>query len=130
MSAISNFLELEILDHVFNVGAYTAPSIYCALFSTTPTESAFGTEVSDANYARQRVVTWDTAVTGATENSSLIQWASAAASFGVCGIALMDGSTAACTTNMLWYGPLSASKAVGVGDVFEIAASALDVTLD
>jgi hypothetical protein len=130
MSAIADFAENKILDHLFNVASYTAPSIYGGLFSTSPTDASSGLEVSGGGYLRQRVVNWDAAAAGATENSSAITYPQATASYNVVAVALMDGSTVGCATNMLWFGALSTSRLVQNNDTFEFAASAIDVTLN
>ena len=54
--SFTNFLETEILDHVFAGAAYTAPSTkYLALFTGAHGETGGGTEVSGGGYARQTV---------------------------------------------------------------------------
>ena len=45
--SFSNYLETEILDHVFGGAAYTAPStLYVALYTATPNDAGGGTELS------------------------------------------------------------------------------------
>ena len=129
MSAMTDALENALINHIFGNGAsaYTAPSPWVGLFSVTPTDSSSGTEVSGGGYVRLRVTNWDAAASGATENSSAITFAQASASYNVCGVAILDASTAG---SLLLFGPLSTSKLVGVNDNFEFAASALDVSLD
>ena len=52
--SFSNYLETELLDHVFANNAYTSPSsVYVGLFTTSPAEDGSGTEVSGGSYARQ-----------------------------------------------------------------------------
>ena len=129
MSAMSDVLENTLLKHIFGneASSFTAPSVWVSLHSVSPTDTTCGTEITDANYARLRVVNWDTPTLGATENSSAITFASAAASYNVVATGIFNAATAGC---LLLYGLLSASKALGVSDIFEFAASALDVTFD
>ena len=48
MGSFSNYLELEILDHVFKTGAYTAATnIYIALCKSTIEEDDTGADVAD-----------------------------------------------------------------------------------
>jgi len=129
MSALSDFLENEVLDHLFGTGTYSSPCVYVGLDSGSPTDTGPGSEVSGGGYLRQRAVNWDVAAAGATENSSAITFPQATASYNVKAVILMDGSTVACTTNMLWYGFLTTSRLVNENDTFEIAASSLDVTI-
>jgi len=43
MGSFSDFLENELLDHVFKTGAYTAPTnIYVALCTSTPDDADTG----------------------------------------------------------------------------------------
>ena len=57
MGSKSNFLELELLDHVLGNAAYTAPgTVWVALYSATPSDTGGGTEVTGGSYARVAVV--------------------------------------------------------------------------
>ena len=127
--SFSDYLENELLDHVLKTAAYTVPTnIYVALYTTAPTDAGGGTEVSGGSYARKLHNTYDAAASGATENTGAITFATATASWGtVLAFALFDTITGG---NMLMWGDLTASKAVGSGDTAEFADGALDVTLD
>jgi len=127
--SFSNYLETEILDHVFANNAYTAPAtLYLALHTADPAEDGSGTEVSTSGtaYARQTVtftVSGNTATTDAA-----VEYSTATASFGtVSHVAIWDAST---TGNMLAYAALTSSKAIDTGDVLRIPAGDLDITLD
>ncbi len=127
--SMTNFLELELLDHVFGKGSYTAPTPYLALFTAAPSDAGGGTEVTGGSYARV-AITADMAAagSGAITNSAGIEFPTASASWGtVTHFAVMDASTAG---NMLWWGDLAASKAVGDGDTLVFNAGDLDFTLD
>lgn len=125
MSAMTDPFENALINHVFSTSTYTSPSTWIALFSTSPTDSSSGTEVSGGAYVRVRVVNWDAAASGATENSSAVTFPQATASYNVVAVAIMDASTSG---SMLLYGALSTSRAVANNDTFEIAASSLDVS--
>ncbi len=127
--SFSNYLETELLDHVFANNAYTSPTtVYVSLHTANPDEDASGTEVSTVGtaYARQAgsfTVSGNTATTNAA-----IEYATATADFGtVSHVAIWDASTAG---NMLAYAALTTSKAISTGDVFRIPAGDLDITLD
>ena len=127
--SFSNFLETEILDHVFGGNAYTAPStLYLALFTSNPDEDGSGTEVSTSGtaYARQEVtftVSGNTATTDAA-----VEFPTATASFGtVSHVGVYDASTAG---NLLGYAALTTAKAIDTGDVFRVPAGDLDITLN
>jgi len=127
--SFSNFLETEILDHVFGGAAYTAPSThYLALYTAAPGETGGGTEVSTSGtaYARQSVAFTTTGNT--TSNTAAVEYPTATANFGtVTHVGVFDASTAG---NLMAYAALSSSKAIDSGDVFRVPAADLDITLD
>ncbi len=127
--SFSNFLETEILDHVFAGAAYTAPTtLYLALFTAAPGETGGGTEVSTTGtaYARQTVAFTTTGNT--TSNNAAVEYSTATASFGtVTHVGVFDALTAG---NLMAYATLSSSKTIDTGDVFRVPTGDLDITLD
>ena len=127
--SFSNFLETEILDHVFGAAAYTAPgTMYLALFTSNPDEDASGTEVSTSGtaYARQSVAF---TVSGNTaSNTGAVEYPTATDDFGtVTHVGVMDALTSG---NLMAYAALTSSKTIATGDVFRVPAGDLDITLD
>jgi len=125
--SFSNYLETELLDHVFTNSAYTSPTtVYVSLHTANPDEDASGTEVSGGGYVRQSgsfSVTNNTATTTAA-----VEYPTATADYGtVSHVAIWDASTGG---NMLAYAALTASKTISTGDVFRIPTGDLDITLD
>jgi hypothetical protein len=127
--SFSNYLETELLDHVFTNSAYTAPStLYLALFTSNPDEDGSGTEVTTIGtaYARQTVtfsVSGNTATTDAA-----VEFPTATANYGtVSHVGIYDASSAG---NLIAYASLTTSKAIETGDVFRVPAGDLDITLD
>lgn len=127
--SFSNYLETELLDHVFTNSAYTAPStLYLALFTSNPAEDGSGTEVTTSGtaYARQTVtfsVSGNTATTDAA-----VEFPTATANYGtVSHVGIYDASSAG---NLIAYAALTTSKAIETGDVFRVPAGDLDITLD
>ena len=125
--SFSNFLETEILDHVFGGAAYTAPSThYLALFTATPGETGGGTEVSGNGYVRKAVAFTTSGNT--TSNTSAVEYPTATGSFGtVTSVGVFDASTSG---NLMAFAALSSSKTIETGDVFRVPAADLDITLD
>jgi len=125
--SFTNFLETEILDHVFGGSAYTAPGThYLALYTAAPGETGGGTEVSGGAYARQSVAFTTTGNT--TSNSAAVEYPTATSSFGtVTHVGVFDASTGG---NLMAYATLSSSKTIDTGDVFRVPAGDLDITLD
>lgn len=125
--SFTNFLETEVLDHVFGGNAYSAPgTIYVGLFTAAPDDTGGGTEVSGGGYARQSAAF---TVSGNTaSNSASIEYPTATAPYGtVTHVGIFD---AASSGNLMAYASLTASKAIDTGDVFRIPTGDLDITLD
>jgi len=125
--SFTNFLETEILDHVFAGAAYTAPSQhYLGLFTAAPGEAGGGTELSGSAYARRPV---DFSTSGATtSNDAAIEFATATGNWGtVTHVGVFDAATSG---NLMAYATLSSSKAIATGDVFRVPTGDLDITLN
>jgi len=133
MGSFSDYLELEVLDHIFKVGAYTpATHLYVALAKSTITDAHTGTtipsEVSGGSYARKICDTWDVAATGSTKNTAPIIFAQATAAWGVVtDFAIIDGLTLG---NIIGYGKLGSAKTIDSGDIPKFATADLKVKLD
>jgi DNA/RNA endonuclease YhcR with UshA esterase domain len=127
--SFSNYLETELLDHVFAGNAYSSPSnLYLSLHTANPDEDASGAEVSTSGTAYARTaVTFTVSGNTATTNAA-VEFATATANFGtVTHVAVWDASTSG---NMLAYAALTSSKTIETGDVFRVPAGDLDITLD
>lgn len=130
MSAMTDYLENKLVDHVFRGRSFTAPaSIYIALFTAAPGETGGGTEVSGTGYARIQQgpsdAAWEstqgttTAVAssgtgGATQNGGAVTFGTPGANWGsISHMAIMDAVSAG---NMLMYSALAQAKTVNNGD--------------
>jgi len=124
MSAMTNYLETALANHVLRNTSYTSPTtIYVGLFTGAPGEAGGGTEVSGGSYARQ-VAAFGAPTDGVCLNSGAITFGPASASWGtVTHFALFD---AVSSGNMLIYGSIT-SKTVGDGDTATFAAGQLSV---
>lgn len=128
--SFSDYLENELLDHVFKVGAYTpATNLYVGLYTVAPTDAGGGTEVSGNNYARVNHDTWNTAASGATSNDGAVTFPQASGgNWGtVVAVGIFDAAT---NGNLLAWGDLTASKSVDDGDTAEFGDEEIDITLD
>ena len=132
IGSFSNFLEIEVLDHIFGKEAYTPPThIFIALSTADPGDSG-GTisEPSGGSYARKSTdpADWDAAVSGALDNANAITFVEATASWGsITHFALFDALSSG---NMLAHGALTTGKTIDNGDTASFAAGDLDVSLD
>ena len=125
--SFSNTFETRVLTWVFTGSTATRPTAwYVALFTSAPSDTGGGTEVSGGGYARQSVsftVSGDTA-----SNSAALEYPTATASYGtVTHVGVFDASTAG---NLIAYAALTTSKAIDTGDVLRLPAGDLDITLD
>ena len=126
--SFTNFLETEILDHVFAGAAYSAPATkYLALFTAiSDGEAGSVTELSGSAYARQTVAFTTSGNT--TSNNAALEFPTATGSRGtVTHVGVYDASTSG---NLMAYATLSASKAIDTGDVFRVPSGDLDITLN
>jgi hypothetical protein len=126
--SFSNFLETEILDHVFAGAAYTAPTTkYLALFTAVSDgETGSVTEVSGGGYARQSVAFTTSGNT--TSNNAAVEYPTATGNYGtVTHVGVYDASTSG---NLMAYAALSSNKTIETGDVFRVPSGDLDITLN
>lgn len=102
---------------------------YIALFTTAPTDSSNGTEVSGGSYARHNSSgKWAAPSVGSVSTNAACTFPTASASWGtVVAFAIMDASSGG---NMLMWGALGTSKAVNNGDTASFASGALTLTED
>ena len=123
---LSDYLEDALLDHFLGTTSYTAPSaVYVALYTAAPSDSGGGTEVSGGSYARQSAA-FDAAASGATANTSNIDFTSMPSCTVTAG-GVFDASSGG---NLLVHGTLTASKSLDAGDTLRIAAGDLDISID
>jgi len=136
MSEMSDYLENEVIKHIFRTGSFTKPTtLYVGLLTAAPSDAGGGTEVSGNAYARVACnpddANWaaTSGTNGTTSNVSAINFPTPTPSgWGtVTHFAIYDASTAG---NMLFWSPLTASKTINASDTVSFAAGALTVTFD
>lgn len=157
MSAFTDFFENKFIDWFFrgqalgingaSAGAGSGPTtLYIGLFTTAPTDSTAGTEVSTSGtgYARVGIssslsnwagtqaagsTTPSSGTGGTTSNNIAIQFGSPTANWGtVTAFGIFDAQTGG---NLLIYGNLLSPKTVNSGDAApSFAISALSFQID
>lgn len=134
MAGFTDFLENELLDHVFGNAAYSAPAtLYVGLSTSTITDAGGNiTEPGSGSYARVSVTNnatnFPAASGGAKANGTAITFPQATASWGtVTDFFIADASSGG---NILAYGALTASKTIDSGDTASFAIGELDITLN
>ena len=130
MSAATNYLENEVLDHILGEGTrdFTSPAtLYIGLFTAVADgETGSVTEVSGGSYART-AVDFNAASGGSATNNGDVTFPTATADWGtVTHVGIYDASTAG---NLLIYATLDTSKTVSNGDTFVIQDTNLTVSL-
>lgn len=143
MSAMSDYLENKLIDHILRDQTWTKPStIYVALFTAAPNDAGGGTEVSGGSYARVQVgpslTAWEqtqggtgaasSGTGGLTQNAAEITFPTPSANWGsITHFGIFDASSGG---NLLFHGALTDAKTVNNGDPApKFVAGALDITL-
>jgi hypothetical protein len=133
MSAMTDYLEGEIIKHIFRTGSFTKPTVLAVgLFTAAPSDAGGGTEVTGGSYARATLNPLDanwaapSSGNGVTSNSSTITFATPSANWGsVTHFAVFDAASAG---NMLFWGSLTVSKTINSGDTVTFPAGSLTFT--
>lgn len=142
MSAMSDYLENKLVDHLFRAQTFAAPAtLHVGLLTAAPSDSGGGTEVSGNSYARVAVTTALTAFAGTqsagstvassgtggqTSNNAVITFPTPSGTWGtVTHFGIYDAASAG---NLLFYGALTISKTINQGDTVTFPAASLTVT--
>lgn len=145
MTALSNYMENAVVDHVFRGQAMpTLTNLHIGLLTAAPSDAGGGTEVSGGSYARVSVArsltAWagtqsagstvaSTGTGGTTSNNASITFPAPTANWGtVTHFGIYDASTAG---NLIGWAALTASKTINNGDAApSFAAGALTFQID
>ncbi len=124
--SISNYLENELLDHIFNAAYTNVATVYVALSTADPLDDASGmAEPVGNNYARE-AITFSAASSRVITQSGDITFNTASGSWGtISHYAIYDAATSG---NMLAHGSLNASKSVVNGNTPSIATTEITIT--
>lgn len=158
MSAASNYLEDEVLDHVLGKGTrdFTSPTnLFLALFTGTASDvlaaleagtnanssgnwgqyevTSYGTDSSASAYTR-KAITFNAASSGSATNTGNVTFPTATSNYTN---SVGSGSTVTCVAvvdgstggNVLFYGQLNTSKEILSGDTFQISDQNLTISL-
>lgn len=134
MSDMTNYLERQVYEWMRGVQMPTPPgTLYVALFTVAPSETAAGTEVSSSGTAYTRMAVTLPASSAPGDGSGAIASAinfptATGGGWGtVVAVALMDASSAG---NALMWKAISPSVAVAAGDSLRFDAAGLSVTFN
>lgn len=132
MAGFTDTYEKNILDLIFNA-ALGATTLYLALSTTTPVDAGTNfTEPSGNNYSRVATTTADWNAAASTTpavktNSATKTFNQASGSWGtITYFGIYDASTSG---NLILFGALTASKAIGNGDTASFPAASITLQL-
>lgn len=130
MSAFSNYLEDQITGWIAGTSMTAPTATFVQLYSQDPTDAGSAT---GALYSRVTVASgagsWTRGTGGAgtiTNASAITITSSATATASATHFGVFDASA---TGNLLFYGALTTSKSIAVGDEVKFNASALTLTV-
>lgn len=143
MSEMSDWLEDEVVKHIFRTGSFTKPTVLAFALLTLAADdddtgqftTGTGTEVTNAGaYARVDRPPLDANWTataggdGQTDNAAAITYTTATGNWGtVAAIGITDSVTHD-AGNLLFHSAVDTSKAVNTDDTAEFAIGAVTVT--
>ena len=132
-TAVSNYLEDEMLDHVLSKATFTsAATLYYALFTVSPSDAGGGTEVSGGGYVRQghtnNATNFPAASAGSKSNGTAANFGTASANWGTVGhVAVIDASSGG---NYYFWGSMAVSIPIQGGDSLTFPIGSLVFGLD
>lgn len=133
MTQMTDYLEAALLNHVFRNTAMTSPTtVYAVLCSADPTDAATGAACSEiANsgaYARTAIAFGAPGATNGQITNTVCTFPTATGSWGTISHFVIADSGTYGAGNALMYGPLTVSKTVNTGDVFQFPAGQVTIT--
>jgi hypothetical protein len=139
MANMSNYLEQQILNHLFRGTAYTAPTkLYIALCTDTLDDDATGAslpEVTADGYERKSIDSNAGSWTapdeeGIVKNVDEIKWDKVTWEATIKAIAICDDGPDPLQGNVLFWGALTKEKVVTEDDSVSFAEEALSIQID
>ena len=144
MAALSNYLENQLVDHILRGQTFSATSpanVFVALYTSAPSDTGGGTEVTGGSYARASVprslaawagtqsagsTTASSGTGGLTSNNTTITVPTPTASWGiVTHFGIFDAVTGG---NLLFHGSLTIAQTINTGNTVSFAPGSLQIT--
>ena len=125
----STSLDNKLLAATLTGNTYTSPAtVYAALYSTAPTKSTSGTELSGSGYSRQSVAfTIDTGNSIATNTANVVFGNATADWSAAVGWSITDASTSG---NILYFSTLSPAITVLNGNNATFGVGNIAITMN
>lgn len=143
-AALTDTYENSIIDWLLRAQTLTPPATgYIALFTTCPTDSTAGTEVTGGSYARKAVTaslanwagtqaaastTASSGTGGTTSNNNAITFDAATADWGT--VNCFGYMSALTSGTLIFYASLTAARNITNGSTASFAAAALTFQID
>lgn len=133
MGSLTNYAEVELLDHVFNAAYSAAATIYLCLCTADPTDAATGASMNEVPnlYSYQRTaITFGAASSRViTQNADVDFPTASGGSWGtVTHWAIADNQTYG-SGNVLAAGAFGTSKLIADGNTATVASGEINVTI-
>lgn len=127
MGSISDFLEKELLDHVFNASWAAPANVFVGLSTGDPLDTGAGMEEPTGTGAYTRAtITFGAAASRAVDQSAKVTFPQATANWGtITHYAVFDAVSGG---NMLAHGSLNSSKRVVNGNTPSLATSEVNIS--
>jgi len=131
--SLTNYGEGKVLGHLFGGTTYAPLATwYVGLFSTAPTDSTAGTELSGSGYARASVTNNTTNFPAVTAGNPVVTGVdvtlfTSSGSHTAAAMGLFDASTAG---NLVAYDTFASPVTIVNLDVVRIVAGQLTISLD
>ena len=124
---MTNYLANAMANATLRNTSYTSPAnVYAALYSTAPTVSTSGTELTGNGYARQLTTFSAPSAGGASSNVTITFGAASGNNWPtVVSLAICDASTGG---NILYFKNI-AQRNIRIGDTFVVDSGNLTITI-
>lgn len=143
MSQATDYMEEKFLNALASLGSFdfatgtitSGSGGFIGLFTSAPSDSSSGTEVSTSGTAYARVQigssgqgSFSAASGGEITNDAEFRWADAQADWGtITHVGLFDASTSG---NLLVYGQLQSAVAIETGDIFKVPTGGFTIQMN
>lgn len=125
MTALTNYAENALLDHILSTTAWTMPTnTYVKLHTGDPGEDA---TLNAATEALRKVLSFGAAASAAIETDAAVDWDNVSTTETYSHFSIWDALTGG---NPLCYGAFAASYSVTAGDDFQIPIGDIDLSFN
>lgn len=128
MSQASDYLENALINHLFRNSALTSPTtVYCALYTTAPTDAGGGAEINTTGSYSRQSITFGPPLTGSTGNTNILTFGPASTNWGsVTAFGVFDASTSG---NLLVWNTLNSPVSISSTDSLQFASGTLQISV-